>query len=70
MAEYIATIVYVSCNIVLEVDVTIEGFGTRREVVLALLPPELANDHDAAEQYVLPFVAAVQHGEGQPRAHE
>ena len=61
-----AKIEYFSCNIVLEVNVTIEGFGTRRMAVLAWLPGELMDDHDAAEQHVLPFVAAVQHGD--PRA--
>lgn len=57
--EYIE---YFSCNIVLEVNVTSDGF-TRREVVLARLPSDLLNDHDGAVQYVLPFVAAVQHGD-------
>jgi len=63
MSEREAVITYWSCNIVLEVNVAIEGFDTRRDTVLALLPPELANDHDAAERHVLPFVAAVQHGD-------
>ena len=59
-----ATITYHSCNIVLEVNVHIEGIGERREIVLAKLPDELLYDkHNEAEQYVLPFVAAVQHGD-------
>lgn len=63
--DEILSVVYASCDLVLEVDVVWSERGKRREVVLGWLPEELrpGSRYTEAVLHVTPFVDAVKRNE-------